>query len=928
MRNHFLLEDIIFESRLDDLKKKYDTIPVEFIEKFSKEDPSGNNKYLEFLLQNYSAKSSSGNEFMVNLIKDFHKNLQRVDTDLLDSVYSEKRLTPYLEVSETSPVGKTIKKIYKAPKDINSYMGNGGINMLEHIVKAAKEKLSKSEVKGLETNTLYDSPDLKILIPQSHRASCYYGSGTKWCTASKDSDNYFKSYTSKGTLFYIINKKESQNNPWYRTAIFVNKNDGTVQAFDAPDNPTQISVASKQLGDKWPIIRDTIVDYLYTIDSKGIDGFYTGNELLAWYKSRGINPLKVLSSKQLAEKIGVENLNKYLEEVGINPYTYFDFDQLVTLFSHSKPNIDNFSEIVSEIWYNYKKVGINPLTTMFNLRRRADFVIEAISEGGIDLDDFLNLVNDPNFLELFVGDDQNLFTVLNELYSGGSWAGSSVYQKLMLIFGDKIDLVWGYAQNFGINIFTDLDSKTIYGLLKRKFKPEEALEYVFKNLDSVKDKLINLGFSNEEVLNYVNKSKDKEELLKFLVSNKLLNKLNIEDYITLGKEPKEAFSAYIDEKVSDTDEFNYFLNEILEDSEVETIQKVFKDYEDFQTFIKNKTGSDINVDQRTIWRVFYNRDYYAMYSNFLNLGKEKELSDIFLINTYSDAPISDKTGLKEKVLKMAETNLMGSTGRLYLERKGDIFHVFTTTITQLGDFFSDASDAYYILDLDKKNINIYVEGEYSNLLTNKEVRDMVNEYLMLYRNKKIYMDLEFVDDFDYWVEEINEEKGTFYFTLHDERILSLQSYLLEALIKNAPIFSNLNKSLKKYYDSAYKTVFVEYVRDVLISEIEDVFGGNYARQKTITFDTKEVSGLQFRYDFLLDDIITYAENGQDPFDGSELPNNVKWLIESLMESEVGRFQNGFIKMDLQYMIESHVPIEDDVIEEFVSILSKKIQEFE
>jgi len=927
MRNHFLLEDIIFESRLDNLKKKYITIPVDVIEYFSKEDPSGNNKYLEFLLQNYSSTNSIWNENMINLIKDFHKNLQKIDTSLLDSVYNEKRLTPYLEVSETSPVGKTIKKVYKTPKDINSYMGTGGISLLEHIVKATKEKLSKSEVKELETNILYDSPDLKILIPESHRASCYYGSGTKWCTASKDSDNYFKSYTSKGTLFYIIDKKKPQNDPWYRTAIFVNKNDGTVQAFDAPDNPTQINVASKKLGDKWLVIRDTIVDYLYKIESKGIDGFYTGNELLVWYKSRGINPLKVLSPKELVEKIGVENLNKYLEEVGINPYTYFDFDQLVTLFTHDKPSIDDFSEIVSEIWHNYKKTGINPLTTMFNLRRRADFVIEAITEGGIDLDDFLNLFNDPNFLELF-GENQNLFTVLNELYSGGSWTGSSVYQKLMLIFGDRIDLVWGYAQNFGINIFTDLDSKAINGLLKRKFKPEEALEYVFKNLDSINDKINNLGFTNEEILNYVNKSKDKEKLLNFLVSNKLLNKLRVEDYITLGKEPKEAFSAYIDERVSDSDEFNYFLNEILEDDEDNTIQKVFKNYEDFQTFIKNKTGSYADVKKKTIWRVFYNRNYYAMYSDFLSLGKEKELGDIFLINAYNDAPVNDKTELKEKIFKIAEASLKGNTGRLYLERKGDKFYVFTSNVSQLSDFFGDASAIYNVLELDEKNTYVYVEGEYSNLLNDDDVRNIVNEYLMLYRGKKIFMGLEFADEFDLWVEEIDREKDVFYFTLYDERILSLPTYLLEILIKNAPIFSNLNKMFKKYYDSAYKKGFLEYMRDFVISEIENIFGESYAREKTIIFDTKEVSGIQFRYDFLLDDIIAYAENSGDPFDDSELTSSVKYLITDLMELELGRFQKGYINIDLDYMADGYEPDEVDLTQKFVSILEEKIQEFE
>jgi hypothetical protein len=190
------------------------------------------------------------------------------------------------------------------------------------------------------------------------------------------------------------------------------------------------------------------------------------------------------------------------------------------------------------------------------------------------------------------------------------------------------------------------------------------------------------------------------------------------------------------------------------------------------------------------------------------------------------------------------------------------------------------------------------------------------------------MGLEFADDFDLWVEEIDREKDVFYFTLYDERILSLPTYLLEILIKNAPIFNNLNKMFKKYYDSAYKKGFVEYMRDFIISEIENIFGESYAREKTIIFDTKEVSGLQFRYDFLLDDIIAYAENGQDPFEDSELPDNVKYLIENLMELEVGRFQKGYIKIDLDYMADGYEPDGLDLTQKFVSILEEKIQEFE
>jgi hypothetical protein len=929
MKNYFLLEDILFEGRLDDIKNKYKTVPAEIIDSLSEDDPSGNNKYLEFLVKNYSKTSTLFNDNLIQTVQDFHKNLPKIDAELLEDIAKRENFIPYLDPLESSPVGKTIKKVYKAPKDIMSYFGTGGITLMEILVKYTKQKLTKSEVKKLEANILYDSPDLLIVIPESHRASCYYGAGTKWCTTNKESDSHFRSYTRKGTLFYVIQKKEPQSNPWYRTAILVNEIDGTVEAFDAPDNPTRINVASEKLGDKWATIRDVIVDYLYQINSKGVPNLYTGIELLTWYKSKGIDPLKVLSPRALVEKIGVNILSDYLKERNINPFSYFDYDDLLILFGSTEKVVD-YETLTTKIWQGYKDAGINPLTTMFNLRRKAEYVIDAIEAGKISLDDFLNLINDSRFLSLF-GENQNLFTILTGLYGSGGWTGSSVYQKLMRIFGDNIDLVWGYAKNFGINIFTDLDTKTINGLLKRKFKQEEALEYVFKNLDSVKDQLISLGFSNEEVLNYVNKSENKEKLLNYLISNNLINKLKIEDYITLGKSPEEAFLNYFNEKVSDSDDAKYFLNQILEDEKEGTLKKVFKNYENFKNFIENKTDFNINVDtdinKKRILKVFYGFDHYAMYSDFLKLNKENELNDIFLIKAYDDAPVDEKSGLKEKILNIAEQTLKGTPNRLYLQREGDTFYVFTGLISYLGDFFKNSSDAYYVLETDKKNNNTYVEGEYSNLLENKDVRYMVNEYLMLYRNKKIIMDLEFVDDFDYWAENINDDDGTFSFILYDEIILSLEPYLLEILIKNAPIFNNLNKLFKKAYNNAFETTVIEYAKDVTISEIENVFGDDYSRQKTIIFDKKEKSGLQFRYDFLLDDIIAYVNHTPD-FEDEKLPDNVKWLIESLMQDEVGRFKNGYIDTDFEYLLDSYYPDEDHVIRNFVLILEEKIEEIE
>ena len=59
----------------------------------------------------------------------------------------------------------------------------------------------------------------KVVVPKSHTASCYYGAGTKWCTATKDSDNHFTNYDKEGKLFYILDKSAPTSDEYYKVAL-------------------------------------------------------------------------------------------------------------------------------------------------------------------------------------------------------------------------------------------------------------------------------------------------------------------------------------------------------------------------------------------------------------------------------------------------------------------------------------------------------------------------------------------------------------------------------------------------------------------------------------------------------------------------------------------------------------------------------------
>jgi hypothetical protein len=66
---------------------------------------------------------------------------------------------------------------------------------------AEKEKEIKKEVNRFELENYI------IVIPKTEEAACYYGAGTRWCTAAKG-NNYFNHYNNQGPLYILISKQD------------------------------------------------------------------------------------------------------------------------------------------------------------------------------------------------------------------------------------------------------------------------------------------------------------------------------------------------------------------------------------------------------------------------------------------------------------------------------------------------------------------------------------------------------------------------------------------------------------------------------------------------------------------------------------------------------------------------------------------------
>jgi hypothetical protein len=87
---------------------------------------------------------------------------------------------------------------------------------------------------------LIENDDYLLLRPITHKGSLKYGANTKWCTASKNNESTFTSYTRGGYLFYLIRKKP-KNNEWDKLAFYIQSLSGSgvlfnpVQTFCAKD---------------------------------------------------------------------------------------------------------------------------------------------------------------------------------------------------------------------------------------------------------------------------------------------------------------------------------------------------------------------------------------------------------------------------------------------------------------------------------------------------------------------------------------------------------------------------------------------------------------------------------------------------------------------------------------------------------------------
>jgi len=220
------LNKILLEGRVEDAKQYFENAvggmsdeSEEIFGHFVYSDPSGNHKYLMWMVKMYDKEwnRTTPND-IASLVQRFHKNVNRLTIAFI------------MNMDMFAPSGK----ISTSPKNIDSY---DDISQLERVldeVDSVQTKKQKDEEAKSGVDKLYEDDRWLLVRPNTYEGSCYYGSSTKWCTASKDAPQHFDSYSKTGNLYYIIDKTKDVGD-FFKIALHKNW-DGQEDWYDRADN--------------------------------------------------------------------------------------------------------------------------------------------------------------------------------------------------------------------------------------------------------------------------------------------------------------------------------------------------------------------------------------------------------------------------------------------------------------------------------------------------------------------------------------------------------------------------------------------------------------------------------------------------------------------------------------------------------------------
>lgn len=220
------------------------------LDRFQEADPTPNKQYVQWLARTYAKDPSFKFE------------------DVLSTVH------PYLE--KFVKLNRR-KKISSPQNDINKYSSfKNFMDILDQYPDPDQETVEKNKGTAF---TLYDDENWRVIVPQDETSSCYYGQGTRWCTAATKGNNMFKYYNGIAPILIAIPKNPEHPGEKYQFHFgvsiddnpmksnsdiedYINQNDDLSdtgldeildlgQIMDERDDPVALFHIKNRMGESW-----------------------------------------------------------------------------------------------------------------------------------------------------------------------------------------------------------------------------------------------------------------------------------------------------------------------------------------------------------------------------------------------------------------------------------------------------------------------------------------------------------------------------------------------------------------------------------------------------------------------------------------------------------------------------------------------------
>jgi hypothetical protein len=140
--------------------------------------------------------------------------------NLYHSWATKKSGNPEMSMKIMNDVLNNQNKLSK--KDFSKY---SSYDELVSDLKKVKDSSKFKDITVFYKGDMSKGDDLLVITPNTWESSCEYGSSSKWCTTSRDTDTYWNNHNRNGTEFFWIFRSKPNDDPNHKFSFHI-QNDG------------------------------------------------------------------------------------------------------------------------------------------------------------------------------------------------------------------------------------------------------------------------------------------------------------------------------------------------------------------------------------------------------------------------------------------------------------------------------------------------------------------------------------------------------------------------------------------------------------------------------------------------------------------------------------------------------------------------------